>query len=164
MRQRHLSTPSLFIPSPLRGCMPPWELRRSNNSSLKERWRKLLTSIPQFEISECHQPSSCHVLTKKKWWWFNSVGYFFFFFCQCLWEKHFSSYWAFIGWFSLSFQCFILLLELFTTLLLSHRSAQINCHLACSLYVHLCFQFMLLKEAFYFMQLKQGTNWWLSVS
>lgn len=67
MRQRHLSTPSLFIPSPLRGCLPPWELRRSNNSSLKERWRKLfLTSILKFEISECHQPSSCHVLTKKK--------------------------------------------------------------------------------------------------
>lgn len=37
MRQKHLSTSSLFLSSPLKGCLPPWELRRSNNNSLKER-------------------------------------------------------------------------------------------------------------------------------
>lgn len=37
MRQKHLSTPSLFLSSPLKACLPPWELRRSNNNSLKER-------------------------------------------------------------------------------------------------------------------------------
>lgn len=38
MRQKQLSTSSLFLQSPLKGCLPPWELRRSNNGSLKERW------------------------------------------------------------------------------------------------------------------------------
>ncbi|KAM7277820.1 hypothetical protein ACFE04_004954 [Oxalis oulophora] len=42
MRQKQLSTSSLILQSPLRGCLPPWELRRSNNGSLKERRR------PQF--------------------------------------------------------------------------------------------------------------------
>ncbi|KAF4357306.1 hypothetical protein F8388_002814 [Cannabis sativa] len=37
MRQKQLSTSSLFLQSPLRGCLPPWELKRSNNGSLKER-------------------------------------------------------------------------------------------------------------------------------
>ncbi|GAV59623.1 DUF862 domain-containing protein [Cephalotus follicularis] len=37
MRQKQLSTSSLLLQSPLRGCLPPWELRRSNNGSLKER-------------------------------------------------------------------------------------------------------------------------------
>ncbi|POO03144.1 DeSI-like protein [Trema orientale] len=37
MRQKQLSTSSLFLQSPLRGCLPPWELRRSSNGSLKER-------------------------------------------------------------------------------------------------------------------------------
>ncbi|KAF8405181.1 hypothetical protein HHK36_010081 [Tetracentron sinense] len=37
MCQRQLSTSSLFLPSPLRGFLPPWELRRSNNGLLKER-------------------------------------------------------------------------------------------------------------------------------
>lgn len=39
MRQRQLSTSSLFLQSPLRGCLPPWQLKRSksNSSSLKER-------------------------------------------------------------------------------------------------------------------------------
>lgn len=37
MRQKQLSTSSLFLRSPLRGCLPPWELKRSNNGSLKER-------------------------------------------------------------------------------------------------------------------------------
>ncbi|CAL5349190.1 unnamed protein product [Camellia sinensis] len=36
-RQRQLSTSSLFLQSPLKGCLPPWELRKSNNGSLKER-------------------------------------------------------------------------------------------------------------------------------
>lgn len=37
MRQKQLSTSSLFLQSPLRGFLPPWELKRSNNNSLKER-------------------------------------------------------------------------------------------------------------------------------
>ncbi|XP_010254927.1 PREDICTED: deSI-like protein At4g17486 isoform X2 [Nelumbo nucifera] len=37
MRQKQLSTSSLFLHSPLKGCLPPWEFRRSNNGSLKER-------------------------------------------------------------------------------------------------------------------------------
>ncbi|XP_044475850.1 deSI-like protein At4g17486 [Mangifera indica] len=37
MRQKQLSTSSLFLQSPLRGCLPTWELRRSNNGSLRER-------------------------------------------------------------------------------------------------------------------------------
>ncbi|XP_019174959.1 PREDICTED: deSI-like protein At4g17486 [Ipomoea nil] len=36
-RQRQLSTSSLFLQSPLKGCLPSWELRRSTNRSLKER-------------------------------------------------------------------------------------------------------------------------------
>lgn len=32
-RQRHLSTSSLLLQSPLKGCLPPWELRRSTNNS-----------------------------------------------------------------------------------------------------------------------------------
>ncbi|XP_077217129.1 PPPDE putative thiol peptidase family protein [Tasmannia lanceolata] len=36
-RQKQLSTSSLFLHSPLKGCLPPWELRRSNTSSSKER-------------------------------------------------------------------------------------------------------------------------------
>lgn len=36
LRQEQLSTSSLFLQSPLKGCLP-WELRRSNNGSLKER-------------------------------------------------------------------------------------------------------------------------------
>lgn len=38
MRQKQLSTSSLLPQSPLKGCLPPWELRRSNNGSLKEQW------------------------------------------------------------------------------------------------------------------------------
>lgn len=37
MRQRQLSTSSMFLHSPLKGCLPPWELRRSTNRSLKDR-------------------------------------------------------------------------------------------------------------------------------
>ncbi|XP_058069108.1 deSI-like protein At4g17486 [Magnolia sinica] len=37
MRQKQFSRSSLFLGSPLKGCLPPWDLRRSNNSSLKER-------------------------------------------------------------------------------------------------------------------------------
>ncbi|KAL1353737.1 deSI-like protein At4g17486 [Arachis duranensis] len=41
MRQKHLSTSSLFLQSPIRGCLssswPSWELRKSINRSLKER-------------------------------------------------------------------------------------------------------------------------------
>ncbi|KAG6626761.1 hypothetical protein CIPAW_15G074200 [Carya illinoinensis] len=37
MRQKQLSTSSLFLQSPLKGCLPPWELRRSHNGSFKER-------------------------------------------------------------------------------------------------------------------------------
>lgn len=36
-RQRQLSTSSLFLQSPLKGCLPSWELRKSSNRSLKER-------------------------------------------------------------------------------------------------------------------------------
>ncbi|KAG2314359.1 hypothetical protein Bca4012_065029 [Brassica carinata] len=39
MRQKQLSTSSLLIQSPLRGCLPPWQLKRSKSdtSCLKER-------------------------------------------------------------------------------------------------------------------------------
>lgn len=37
MRQRQLSTSSLFLQSPLKGCLPTWELRRSMSGSLKVR-------------------------------------------------------------------------------------------------------------------------------
>lgn len=37
MRQKQLSNSSLFLQSPLRGCLPPWELRKSRNGSFKER-------------------------------------------------------------------------------------------------------------------------------
>ncbi|XP_075484026.1 deSI-like protein At4g17486 [Primulina tabacum] len=36
-RQRQLSTSSLLLQSPLKGCLPPWELKRSSNGSIKER-------------------------------------------------------------------------------------------------------------------------------
>lgn len=36
-RQKQLSTSSLLLQSPLKGCLRPWELRRSANGSLKER-------------------------------------------------------------------------------------------------------------------------------
>ncbi|XP_072978921.1 deSI-like protein At4g17486 isoform X1 [Typha angustifolia] len=37
MCQKQMSASSLFLPSPLKGCLPPWELRRSNTVPLKER-------------------------------------------------------------------------------------------------------------------------------
>ncbi|KAK4770546.1 hypothetical protein SAY87_031078 [Trapa incisa] len=37
MRQKQISTSSLFLRSPLRGCLPSWELRKSINGSMKER-------------------------------------------------------------------------------------------------------------------------------
>ncbi|CAN6482195.1 unnamed protein product [Victoria cruziana] len=37
IRQRNLSASSPFLNSPFSGSLPPWELRRSNNNSLKER-------------------------------------------------------------------------------------------------------------------------------
>lgn len=36
-RQKQLSTSSLLIQSPLKGCLPPWELKRAASGSLKER-------------------------------------------------------------------------------------------------------------------------------
>ncbi|XP_042004349.1 deSI-like protein At4g17486 [Salvia splendens] len=36
-RQKQLSTSSLLLQSPLKGCLRPWELRRSANGSFKER-------------------------------------------------------------------------------------------------------------------------------
>ncbi|KAK4487765.1 hypothetical protein RD792_005556 [Penstemon davidsonii] len=36
-RQKQLSTSSLLLQSPLKGCLPPWELKRSANGSIKER-------------------------------------------------------------------------------------------------------------------------------
>ncbi|KAJ6843379.1 deSI-like protein [Iris pallida] len=37
-RQKQISTSSIFLPSPLKGCLPPWELRRSStNILLKDR-------------------------------------------------------------------------------------------------------------------------------
>ncbi|KAK6130963.1 hypothetical protein DH2020_035289 [Rehmannia glutinosa] len=38
-RQKQLSTSSLLLQSPLKGCLPPWELKRSANGSLKEKER-----------------------------------------------------------------------------------------------------------------------------
>lgn len=35
-RQKQLSTSSLLIQSPLKGCLPPWELKRSANSSSRK--------------------------------------------------------------------------------------------------------------------------------
>lgn len=35
-RQRQLSTSSMFLQSPLKGCLPPWEVKKANGS-LKER-------------------------------------------------------------------------------------------------------------------------------
>lgn len=40
MRQKQLSTSSILLQSPLKGCLP-WELRRSMNGSMKERWELL---------------------------------------------------------------------------------------------------------------------------
>ncbi|XAR61791.1 hypothetical protein NMG60_11016309 [Bertholletia excelsa] len=36
-RQKQLSTSSFLLQSPLKGCLPPWELRKSSNGLLKER-------------------------------------------------------------------------------------------------------------------------------
>lgn len=36
-RQKQLSTSSLFLQSPLKGCLPLWELRKSRSCSLKQR-------------------------------------------------------------------------------------------------------------------------------
>uniref|UniRef100_A0A1D1ZGI8 UPF0326 protein At4g17486 n=1 Tax=Anthurium amnicola TaxID=1678845 RepID=A0A1D1ZGI8_9ARAE len=37
MQQRQLSPSSLFLRSPLKGCLPPWHMRRSGNLALKEQ-------------------------------------------------------------------------------------------------------------------------------
>ncbi|KAI3460304.1 hypothetical protein Pfo_016967 [Paulownia fortunei] len=39
-RQKQLSTSSLLLQSPLKGCLPPWELKRSASGSLKERLKE----------------------------------------------------------------------------------------------------------------------------
>ncbi|XP_016512838.1 deSI-like protein At4g17486 isoform X2 [Nicotiana tabacum] len=36
-RQQKLSKSSMFLQSPLKGCLPSWELRKSTNRSVKER-------------------------------------------------------------------------------------------------------------------------------
>lgn len=44
-RQKQLSTSSLLLQSPFKGCLPPWELKRSANGSLKERWHNIITLL-----------------------------------------------------------------------------------------------------------------------
>lgn len=39
--QREVSMSSLFLHSHYKGCLPPWELKRSRKGSLKERWGDL---------------------------------------------------------------------------------------------------------------------------
>ncbi|CAI9757946.1 unnamed protein product [Fraxinus pennsylvanica] len=57
MRQRQLSTSSLFLQSPLKGCLPPWELRRSMSGSLKVR--------EVFGMSRSVRPERNNFLTSK---------------------------------------------------------------------------------------------------
>lgn len=46
-RQKQLSTSSLLLQSPLKGCLRPWELKKMGNRSLKERsWFYKLVLLP----------------------------------------------------------------------------------------------------------------------
>lgn len=46
-RQKQLSTSSLLLQSPLKGCLRPWELKKPANRSLKERsWFHKLVLLP----------------------------------------------------------------------------------------------------------------------
>lgn len=68
MRQKQLSTSSLLLQSPLKGCLPPWELRRSSNGSLKERWKKCRKGRFVFCIHGCvlwWRPTSTSLMRKK---------------------------------------------------------------------------------------------------
>lgn len=40
MPQKEVSMSSLFLHSHYKGCLPPWELKRSRKGSLKEGWKK----------------------------------------------------------------------------------------------------------------------------
>lgn len=43
MPQREVSVSSLFLHSHYKGCLPPWEFKRSRNDSLKEGWENPAT-------------------------------------------------------------------------------------------------------------------------
>lgn len=43
MNQKEVSMSSLFLHSHCKGCLPPWELKRSRNRSLKEGWEPCLS-------------------------------------------------------------------------------------------------------------------------
>ncbi|GER37595.1 PPPDE putative thiol peptidase family protein [Striga asiatica] len=47
-RQKHLSTSSLLLQSPLKGCLCPWELKRSVNGSLKA-WKLKMASLENIQ-------------------------------------------------------------------------------------------------------------------
>lgn len=42
MHQREVSMSSLFLHSHYKGCLPPWELKRSRTGSLKEQWEDFI--------------------------------------------------------------------------------------------------------------------------
>ncbi|KAB2611082.1 deSI-like protein [Pyrus ussuriensis x Pyrus communis] len=50
MRKKQLSSSSLFLQSPLKGCLPPWELRRSLNGSPPRKMRKPSTPLAAPEL------------------------------------------------------------------------------------------------------------------
>ena len=45
MHQREVSMSSLFLHSHYKGCLPPWELKRSKTGSLKERWEQFISLL-----------------------------------------------------------------------------------------------------------------------
>lgn len=46
--QKEVSMSSLFLHSHYKGCLPPWELKRSRKGSMKERWRDLFCFSVRF--------------------------------------------------------------------------------------------------------------------
>lgn len=50
MPQREVSISSLFLHSHYKGCLPPWELKRSKSRSLKEEWVDLVLICVSVEI------------------------------------------------------------------------------------------------------------------
>lgn len=45
MHQKEVSMPSLFLHSHYKGCLPPWDLKRSRTGSLKEQWEDIISFL-----------------------------------------------------------------------------------------------------------------------
>lgn len=68
MNQKEVSMSSLFLHSHYKGCLPPWELKRSKTGSLKERWEH----FNSLSLSSVKRKPIVHLAILRYW---RGVGY-----------------------------------------------------------------------------------------